>query len=169
MHLNWHLDPKQVNIQRARSAAYQYTLINYSDGRAELSVQHRGDRPSETPIKRFVYRNQNGAYGGARRFEDRHGYRDPAHHAPAEVVPFLTALPERITRVIESVQADAESAARMVEADAAPPKLADDAYTDYQALCASVLCCKEYDCFERTEPSESWCATHRTAYGLTED
>jgi hypothetical protein len=76
MQLNWTLHPKQINIQQARSAAYQYTLINHVDGRAELSVQHRGDRPSEKPIKWFVYKNRNGAFGGAQRFEDQHGYRD---------------------------------------------------------------------------------------------
>jgi hypothetical protein len=76
MQLNWTLHPKQINIQQARSAAYQYTLINHVDGRAELSVQHRGDQPSETPIKWFVYKNRNGAFGGAQRFEDQHGYRD---------------------------------------------------------------------------------------------
>ncbi len=76
MQLNWTLHPKQINIQQARSAAYQYTLINHVDGRAELSVQHRGDQPSEKPIKWFVYKNRNGAFGGAQRFEDQHGYRD---------------------------------------------------------------------------------------------
>lgn len=75
MHLNWHLHPKQINVQQARSAAYQYTLLNYVDGRAELSIQHRGDQPSAKPIKRFVYKNRNGAFGGAQRFEDQHGYR----------------------------------------------------------------------------------------------
>lgn len=74
MQLNWHLHPKQINVQQARSAAYQYTLINYNDGRAELKVQHRGDQPSETPIKRFIYKNRNGAFGGAQRFEYKHGY-----------------------------------------------------------------------------------------------
>lgn len=76
MQLNWYLDPKQINVQRARSAAYQYTLINYNDGRAELTVQHRGDRPSAKPVKRFVYKNRNAAFGGAKRFEDQHGYHE---------------------------------------------------------------------------------------------
>ena len=75
MQLNWHLHSKQINVQTARSAAYQYTLLNYVDGRAELSIQHRGDQPSAKPIKRFVYKNRNGAFGGAQRFEDQHGYR----------------------------------------------------------------------------------------------
>lgn len=76
MQLTWTEDPKQGNILRSRSAAYQYTLINYTDGRAELAVQHRGDRPSERPVKRFVYKNRKAAYGGAERFEGQHGYRD---------------------------------------------------------------------------------------------
>jgi hypothetical protein len=76
MQLVWNLHPKQINVQQARSAAYQYRLQEWNDGRAELTVQHRGDRPSETPIKRFVYKNRNGAFGGAQRFEDQHGYRE---------------------------------------------------------------------------------------------
>lgn len=75
MKLIWNLHPKQSNVQQAHSAAYQYTLLNYDDGRAELSVQHQGDQPSAKPIKRFVYKNRNGAFGGAQRFEDQHGYR----------------------------------------------------------------------------------------------
>lgn len=76
MNLVWNLHPKQINVQQARSAAFQYTLLNYSDGRAELSVQHRGDRPSAKPVKQFVYKSRNAAFGGAQRFEDQHGYRD---------------------------------------------------------------------------------------------
>jgi hypothetical protein len=76
MQLTWTLHPAQINIQQAVSAAYQYTLISYNDGRAELSVQHRGDRSSATPIKRFVYKNHRAAIGGAKRFEDKHGYRE---------------------------------------------------------------------------------------------
>lgn len=74
MQLVWNLHPKQMNVQQANSAAYQYRLQEWNDGRTELTVQHRGDRPSETPIKRFVYKNRNGAFGGAQRFEDKHGY-----------------------------------------------------------------------------------------------
>lgn len=166
MQLNWYLDPKQINVQRARSAAYQYTLINYNDGRAELSVQHRGDRPSETPIKRFVYKNRNGAFGGAQRFEDRHGYRDPAHHSPAEIVPFLPELPEPITDVIHSAQQDVEQA-RMN--DGIPQDDVDEIHAQYEELCASVLCCKTYGCYERTEIDTPWCAEHRENNETTED
>lgn len=154
MRLVWNLHPKQINVQQARSAAFQYTLINYNDGRAELSVQHRGDRPSATPIKRFVYKNRNGAFGGAQRFENQHGYRDPAHHSPAEIVPFLPELPARIVHVINLVQLT-------VQEDAPGSPFADDAYQDYAALCASVLCCVEYDCYKRTEIDNPRCATHR--------
>lgn len=76
MQLNWYLDPKQINVQRARSAAYQYRLQEWNDGRTELTVQHLGDRPNAKPVKNFVYKNWNGALGGAQRFEDQHGYRD---------------------------------------------------------------------------------------------
>lgn len=76
MELNWTLDPKHINVQLARSAAYQYRLQEWNDGQAELTVQHRGDRPGTRPIKRFVYKNRNAAFGGAKRFEDQHGYRD---------------------------------------------------------------------------------------------
>lgn len=169
MRLNWHLDPKQLNVQRARSAAYQYTLLNYDDGRAELSVQHRGDQPSEKPIKRFVYKNRNGAFGGAQRFEDQHGYRDPAHHSPAEIVPFLPELPARIETVVHSVQEDARSALRLAGTGDMTQDDADEMYEQYKELCASVLCCDEYDCYTRTEIGERWCAEHNAAYGMTED
>lgn len=76
MELNWTLDPKHINVQVARSAAYQYRLQEWNDGQAELTVQHRDDRPSARPVKRFVYKNRNAAFGGAKRFEDQHGYRD---------------------------------------------------------------------------------------------
>lgn len=76
MKLNWTLHPTYINVQVAQSAAYQYRLQEWNDGRAELTVQHRGDRPSAKPVKRFVYKNRNAAFGGAKRFEDQHGYRD---------------------------------------------------------------------------------------------
>lgn len=76
MELIWTLHPKHINVQLARSAAYQYRLQEWNDGQAELTVQHREDRPSARPIKRFVYKNRNAAFGGAKRFEDQHGYRD---------------------------------------------------------------------------------------------
>lgn len=169
MHLNWQIDPKQLNVQRARSAAYQYTLINYNDGRAEMSVQHRGDRPSETPIKRFVYRNQNGAYGGAQRFENKHGYADPAHHSPAEVVPFLPELPAQITDVIWSAQQDVQAARNMVDRDDAPEALFEQERATYMRITTSVLCCAMYDCYNRTEIDTPWCAVHRDGNETTED
>jgi hypothetical protein len=76
MKLVWQQHPKQANKYEAASSAYQYTLIDYNDGRSEMSVQHRGDSPSATPIKRFPYKNHRAAIGGAQRFEDKHGYRE---------------------------------------------------------------------------------------------
>lgn len=74
MQLVWALHPTYINVQVAKSAAYQYRVQEWNDGQAELTVQHNGDRPSARPVKRFVYKNRNGAFGGAQRFEDRHGY-----------------------------------------------------------------------------------------------
>jgi len=161
MQLVWNLHPKQINIQQARSAAFQYTLINYNDGRAELSVQHRGDSPSATPIKRFVYKNRNGAFGGAQRFENQHGYRDPAHHSPAEIVPFLPELPVQIVVVIRSAQQDAQAARGTVDRGDAPEALFEQQYATYERICAAVLCCQTYDCYVRTEIDNPQCAKHR--------
>lgn len=169
MQLVWNLHPTQINIQQARSAAYQYTLINYIDGRAELTVQHRGDRPSDTPIKRFVYKNRNGAFGGAQRFENQHGYRDPAHHSPAEVVPFLPPLPAQITSVIWSAQQDAQAARNTVDREDAPEGLFEQQQETYERIAASVLCCRAYDCYARTEIDNPLCATHREASMNTKD
>jgi hypothetical protein len=154
MQLVWNLHPKQINIQQARSAAFQYTLINYNDGRAELSVQHRGDRPSATPIKRFVYKNRNGAFGGAQRFENQHGYRDPAHHSPAEIVPFLRSFSARTIRLINEAQQQAQGLAP-IDHDISS---ATDAYDE---LCTELLCCRIYDCYARIEIDNPWCAAHR--------
>jgi hypothetical protein len=155
MKLVWQQHPKQANKYEAASSAYQYTLIDYNDGRSEMSVQHRGDSPSATPIKRFPYKNHRAAIGGAQRFEDKHGYRDPAHHSPAEIVPFLPELPERITRVIDSKAQDAEAATRL-----ASQVLAAEAHAEYHALCDAVLCCRVYDCHNRTEIGQPHCAEH---------
>lgn len=76
MKLNWTLHPKHINVQLAQSAAYQYRLQEWNDGQAELTVQHRGDRPSAKPVKSFVYKSRKAAFGGAQRFENQHGYRD---------------------------------------------------------------------------------------------
>lgn len=168
MQLVWNLHPKQINVQTARSAAYQYTLINYNDGRAELTVQHRGDRPSETPIKRFVYKNRNGAFGGAQRFENQHGYRDPAHHSPAEIVPFLPEL-HPLVRPVVAVAADALLGAESIASHDETDAWVSDIRAEYEALCLSVLCCRAYDCYVRTEIDTPWCTTHRETYETTED
>jgi hypothetical protein len=154
MQLVWNLHPKQINIQQARSAAFQYTLINYNDGRAELDVQHRGDSPGTTPIKRFVYKNRNGAFGGAQRFEDQHGYRDQANRAPAEIVPFLKPFTGRTMQFIKAAQRQAQMEMDTIE---------------YDELCAELLCCRTYDCYARIEIDTPWCATHRETNETTED
>jgi hypothetical protein len=161
MNLVWSLDPKQINIQRSRSAAYQYTLINYDDGRAELSIQHRGDRPSGTPIKRFVYRNRNGAFGGAQRFEDKHGYRDPAHHAPAAVVPFLWPFSDHTRAFIRGMQERAQGLAPVPHGEDVSTFI-ENATMDYDEMCKELLCCRLYDCYNRTEPGAWHCDEHQT-------
>lgn len=161
MQLQWSLHPTQINIRQARSAAYQYRLIEATDGHAVLTVQHRGDRPSEKPIKRFMYKNVSGAFGGAQRFEDKHGYRDPAHHAPAEIVPFLPELPAQIVLVIHSAQQDAQAARNTVDRGDAPEGLFEQEQSKYESIATSVLCCRAYDCYARTELDTPWCETHR--------
>lgn len=169
MQLVWQLHPKQINIQQARSAAFQYTLINYNDGRAELSVQHRGDSPSASPIKRFVYKNRNGAFGGAQRFEDQHGYRDPAHHSPAEIVPFLSEMHGLVRPVIKDAADAALGAESIASHDEGARTWAADLRAEYEALCLSVLCCQSYGCYTRTEIDNPLCATHRETSMNTED
>lgn len=169
MQLQWNLHSKQINVQQARSAAYQYSLITYNDGRAELTVQHRGDRPSETPIKRFVYKNRDGAFGGAQRFEDRHGYRDPAHHAPAAVVPFLPETHGLVRPVISNAADAALSAESIASYDEGASAWAKELRAEYEELCASVLCCRAYDCYVRTELDTPWCATHRENHDSREN
>jgi hypothetical protein len=166
MQLQWNPDPTYGNVQRATSAAFQYRMQEWNDGRAELKVQHRGDSPSATPIKRFVYKNRNGAFGGAQRFENQHGYRDPAHHAPAEIVPFLPELPVQIVVVIRSAQQDAQAARGTVDRGDAPEALFEQQYATYERICAAVLCCQTYDCYNRTEIDNPRCAKH---HETTED
>jgi hypothetical protein len=161
MKLAWKLHPKHTNVHVTTSAAYQYRLQEWNDGRAELTVQHLGDRPNGKPVKRFVYRNRNGAFGGAQRFEDQHGYRDPAHHSPAEIVPFLPELPVQIVVVIRSAQEDAQAARGTVDRGDAPEALFEQQYATYERICAAVLCCQTYDCYVRTEIDNPQCATHR--------
>jgi hypothetical protein len=153
MQLIWNLHPEHINVQQARSAAYQYRLQEWNDGRAELTVQHRGDRPSAEPIKRFPYKNRNAAFGGAQRFEDKHGYRDPAHHSPAEIVPFLQPFSERTQRFIEAAQQRAQGTAP-IDADI------ETATMEYDELCTELLCCRIYDCYNRTEIDTHWCVEH---------
>lgn len=169
MQLQWRLHPAQMNMRLATSAAYQYRLVLWNDGRAELAVQHRGDEASAPPIKRFVYKNQNGAFGGAQRFENQHGYRDPANHAPAEVVPFLPELPAQIVQVIRSTQQDAQAARGTVDRGDAPEALFEQQHETYERICAAVLCCAAYDCYARTEIDTPLCATHVEAKMKTED
>lgn len=169
MQLQWRFHPKQLNARLATSAAYQYRIILWKDGKAELTVQHRGDRPSEEPIKRFVYKNHNGALGGAQRFEDRHGYRDPAYHSPTEIVPFLPELPVQVVLVLRSAQQDAQAARNTVDSGDAPEALFEQQYGTYTRICSAVLCCEAYDCYVRTEIDKPLCAVHGDADTKTEE
>jgi hypothetical protein len=153
MKLNWNRRPEPGTVHRALSAAYQYELIDYVDGRAELNVQHRGDAPNAEPIKNFVYKSRNAAFGGAQRFEDQHGYRDPANHAPAEIVPFLRPFSKRTRHFIEEVQHRAQGTAP-IDSDI------EDATMRYDELCTELLCCRIYDCYNRTEIDTLWCVEH---------
>jgi hypothetical protein len=161
MNLNWSRHPTQVNKQQAHSAAYQYVLIEYNDGRAELSVRHRGERPSERPIKRFTYRNLSGAYGGAQRFEDKHGYADPAHHAPAAVVPFLWPFSAHTRAFIRGMQERAQGLAPVPRGEDVSTFI-ENATIDYDEMCKELLCCRLYDCYNRTEPGATHCDEHQT-------
>lgn len=169
MKLNWNLHPKQINVQIATSAAFQYRVQTWSDGRAALSVQHRGDRPSTKPIKYFVYKGTTPAFGGAQRFEDKHGYRDPAHHAPAAVVPFLPELHPLMRPVIENATDAALGAESIASHDEGARAWAAELRTEYEALCLSVLCCRAHGCYARIEIDRPWCATHRDTDETTED
>lgn len=169
MNLQWQLHSKQINVQQATSAAFQYRVQEWTDGQTELTVQHRGDRPSERPIKRFVYKNRRAAHNGAQRFEDKHGYRDPAHHAPAQVVPFLPELPVQIVLVIRSAQQDAQAARNTVDRGDAPEALFEQEQGTYERIAASVLCCRAYDCYVRTELDTPWCKVHHADNETTED
>jgi hypothetical protein len=157
MQLVWNLHPQAINVQVARSAAYQYRLQEWNDGQAELTVQHRGDRPSAKPVKNFVYKNRNGAFGGAQRFEDRHGYSDPVRHTVADRLPDL---PEPITDVLHLAQSDALTTALSANCGHVTQDAADEVRAQYQELCASVLCCAEYNCYNRTDIDAPRCAEH---------
>lgn len=169
MKLVWQLHPKHINVQTARSAAYQYRLQEWNDGRAELTVQHRGDRPSETPIKRFVYKNRNGAFGGAQRFEDQHGYRDPAHHSPAEIVPFLLPFSTRTLQFIAEAQQRAQGTVPVPDEFDDVSTYIEMATEEYDTLCDELLCCRVYDCYNRTEIGEDQCREHQETDNTTGD
>jgi hypothetical protein len=159
MKLAWKLHPKHINVHVTTSAAYQYRLQEWNDGRAELTVQHLGERPSGKPVKRFVYRNRNGAFGGAQRFEDQHGYRDPAHHAPAAIAALLPELPEEIEDVIHEAQVQARvTRSAALTGDGCSTEDAEEINEQYLALCAAVLCCVVDDCYNRTEIGAQRCA-----------
>jgi hypothetical protein len=171
MKLAWALHPEHINVQIATSAAYQYRLQQHIDGKAELSVQHRGDRPSTKPIKRFTYKNRNAAFNGAQRFEYKHGYHEPEHHAPDSIVPFLPKLPQKVVNLLLSAQENARASARLAEDtdSGASQAFVDEQYGKYAELCSGVLCCEEYDCYTRTEIGDQWCAEHKIFYTVTED
>ena len=169
MKLNWQLHPKQVNVQVATSAAFQYRVQTWNDGQAALTVQHRGDRPSAKPIKYFVYKGTTPAFGGAQRFEDKHGYRDPAHHAPAAVVPFLLPFSERTLQFIALAQQRAQGTAPIPGEFGDVSTYIEMATEDYDTLCDELLCCRVYDCYNRTEPATQQCDTHRENHEMTED
>lgn len=160
MQLQWNLHPKQINVQQATSAAFQYRVQEWNDGQAELNVQHRGERPSEYPIKRFVYKNRKAAHNGAQRFEDKHGYRDPAQHAPAAVVPFLRPFSERSLQFIAASQQRAQSLTAVPDEFDDVSTYIEMATEEYDALCDELLCCRVYDCYNRTEPTAQRCDSH---------
>lgn len=164
MNLNWQSHPQQANKRTAVSASHQYVLIVGSDGTTGLTVQHRGDRPSARPVKSFTYKSRKAAENGAQRFEDRHGYEDPAHFAPAAVVPFLPELHWLVKNVIDNSAVAAHTAAQIAEGDEgeATQAWATDLLDEYKTLCASVLCCSILDCYNRTEPGAISCDEHQS-------
>ena len=168
MELNWTLHPKAINVQVARSAAYQYRLQEWNDGQAELTVQHRGDRPSAEPVKNFVYKSRKAAFGGAKRFEDQHGYRDPALHAPAAVVPFLSAFTDRTRKFIGAAQDRAQGCVP-IPVGVEISTFIEMATEEYDQLCSELLCCRVYDCYNRTEPGAQQCDACCANNETTED
>lgn len=169
MHLNWQLHPKQINVQVATSAAFQYHVQTWNDGQAALTVQHRGDRPSAKPIKYFVYKGRTPAFNGAQRFEDKHGYRDPAYHVPAAVVPFLMPFSKASRDFIQAAQYRAQGKMPLPSGEHDAATATEMATEDYDALCDELLCCRVYDCYNRVEPVTQQCDTHRTDNETTED
>lgn len=162
MPLNWTLHPKAINVQVAQSAAYQYRLQEWSDGQAELTVQHRGDRPSAKPVKNFVYKNRKAAFGGAQRFEDQHGYRE----APKHII--LKPFSAPIQRYIRIAQDRAQGKLPIPDEVDDVSTYIEMATEDYDALCDELLCCRVYDCFNRDEFGNG-CTEHRSGNTNTED
>lgn len=155
MGLNWTLHPADINVQLAQSAAYQYRLQEHDDGQAALTVQHRGDRPSARPVKYFVYKNWNAGIGGAKRFEDQHGYRQAPRRA------YLLPFSAPIQRYIRIAQDRAQGKLPIPDEIDDVSTYLENMKMDYTALCDELLCCRVYDCFDRDEFGNG-CAEHRS-------
>lgn len=168
MKLKWQLCPEQINKREAESPAYQYVIVLRSDGQADLSVRHQGERASARPIKFFSYCNHQAAVNGAQRFEDKHGYAEPEQRTPAAVAPILPGLHALVRPVIDNAAESARTAANITKGNATDA-WAVDIYDEYAELCASVLCCVEYDCYNRTEPGAQQCDEHRVNSETKED
>lgn len=162
MGLNWTLHPKHTNVQLAQSAAYQYRLQEWNDGQAELTVQHRGDRPSAKAVKNFVYKSRKAAFGGAQRFEDKHGYAE----APRHII--LRPFSAPIRRHIRIAQDRAQGKLPIPDEVDDVSTYLEHATEDYDALCDELLCCRVYDCFNRDEFGNG-CTEHRSGNTTTED
>lgn len=167
MRLQWRPDPAQANKRVATSPAYHYVLLELADGQADLHVRHRGDRPSAPTIKGFTYKSPKAAQNGAQRFEDKHGYADPAHHAPAAVVPFLWPFSEHTRTYIRGMQERAQGLAPVPRGEDVST-FVETATMEYDELCKELLCCRLYDCYNRTEPGAMHCDEHQTD-NTTED
>lgn len=160
MRLQWRPDPAQANKRVATSPAYHYVLLELADGQGALHVRHRGDRPSAPTIKDFTYKSPKAAQNGAQRFEDKHGYADPAHHAPAAVVPFLWRFSDHTRAYIRGMQERAQGLAS-IPRGADVSTFIETATMDYDELCTELLCCRLYDCYNRTEPGAMHCDEHQ--------
>lgn len=166
--LQWTQHAKQENLFIADSPAYHYRLLEYRNGddRAELDIRHQGDPMSVTPIKRFVYRNPNGARGGAQRFEEKHGYRYSTRTTD-KIAPFLPPLTRALCDLKDAVERPLKAAslsARVMGTDEAYARLSARE-KEHREFCASVLCCTMIGCYARTEINEDRCATHRLDEG----
>lgn len=162
MRLQWRPDPAQANKRVATSPAYHYVLLELADGQGALHVRHRGDRPSAPTIKDFTYKSPKAAQNGAQRFEDKHGYADPAHFAPAAVVPFLRPFSAQVKQLIKEAQQHAQGTAAVPSAVGDISTYVEMATEAYDELCTELLCCRLYDCYNRTEPGAMHCDEHQT-------